>query len=99
MISPDRREAIAAYLKSWGILVLLLVLVSTLWTCSTKNLLGTDSTGSVFVNSNPAGADIIVDQTLTGKKTPDTVFDIAVGDHTISVSRSGYMVSPDSVVI
>ncbi|MGB2988594.1 MAG: PEGA domain-containing protein [Candidatus Zixiibacteriota bacterium] len=99
MISPDRREAIAAYLKSWGILVLFLVLVSTLWTCSTKNLLGTDSTGSVFVNSNPAGADIIVDQTLTGKKTPDTVFDIAVGDHTISVSRSGYMVSPDSVVI
>ncbi len=99
MISPDRREAIAAHLKSWGIFVLFLVLVSTLWTCSTKNLLGTDSTGSVFVNSNPAGADIIVDQTLTGKKTPDTVLDIAVGDHTVSVSRSGYMVSPDSVVI
>ena len=99
MILRDRKEKIAAYLRSWGIVGLSLILIASLWTCSTKNLLLSDKTGAVFVNSSPEGADILVDQNLTGKKTPDTVFDIPVGEHVVSVTRAGYIISPDSAVI
>lgn len=99
MIWRDRREKLEGYIKSWGIVVISLVLLLILCTCSTKNLLVTDKTGSVFVDSSPEGADILVDQSLTGKKTPDTVFDIPVGAHLVWVRRSGYVSSPDSVEI
>lgn len=99
MISGDRGEKTTVHLRSWIMVVLSLLFVSSLSTCSTKNLLGTDKTGSVFVHSDPAGADIIVDQTLTGKKTPDTVSDLPVGDHIVSVRLSGFVVSPDSAVV
>ena len=99
MISRYRREKMAAYLRCGAIMVLSLILGSCLFACSTKNLLGIEKAGAIFVNSNPAGADIIVDQTLTGKKTPDTVSDLPAGDHTVSVSLSGFVVSPDSALV
>lgn len=99
MILRDGKEKRAAYLRSWGIVGLSLILIAGLWTCSTKNLLLSDKTGAVFVDSSPEAADIMVDQRLTGKKTPDTVFDIPVGEHVVSVTRAGYIISPDSAVI
>jgi thiol-disulfide isomerase/thioredoxin len=99
VISRHRRQKTGSYLRYWASVVLSLLVVSCLFTCSTKNLLGIGKAGAIFVNSDPAGADIIVDQTLTGKRTPDTILDLPVGDHTVSVSLSGFMVSPDSAMV
>ncbi len=99
MILRERRKKTAMYPGYWAVFLLSLILIFSLWTCSTKNLTGVQKTGSIFVSSNPAGADIIVDQTLTGKTTPDTVSNVPVGDHTVSVKRSGYLVSPDSAMV
>jgi thiol-disulfide isomerase/thioredoxin len=99
MISRDRREKMAFCLRCWAIIILSLILLSCLFTCSTKNLLGIEKVGAIFVNSNPPGANITIDQTLTGKKTPDTVSDVPVGDHTVSVSLSGFVVSPESALV
>ncbi|UCB52460.1 MAG: redoxin domain-containing protein [Candidatus Zixiibacteriota bacterium] len=98
-MSGNQRKEAATRLRCWGILLLALIFVSSLSTCSTKNLLGIAKIGSIFVSSTPPGADIIVDQTLTGKTTPDTVFNVPVGDHAIFVSRPGYLASPDSLVV
>jgi peroxiredoxin len=58
-----------------------------------------DKFGSIYVTSDPAGAAILIDQALTSKITPDTLLGVSVGDHVISVMRTGYLSSPDSVVI
>jgi len=73
--------------------------VSGLLTCSTKNLLKSEKTGSISVTSVPSGADILLDHALTGKTTPDTIFDVGVGDHVVSVMLTGYISSPDSEVV
>jgi thiol-disulfide isomerase/thioredoxin len=51
------------------------------------------------VNSSPAGGDIILDYTVTGKVTPDTLFEIPVGEHVISVTKDGFISVPDSLII
>jgi thiol-disulfide isomerase/thioredoxin len=99
MVLRERRKNTAAYPGYWAVFLLSLIPIFTLLTCSTKNLTGVQKTGSIFVNSNPSGADIIVDKTLTGKTTPDAVSHVPVGDHTVSVKLSGYLVSPDSVMV
>jgi len=53
--------------------------------------------GSIFVNSTPTGADIFLDHAATSKTTPDTLFEVAVGDHIVSVTKEDYL--PDSMVI
>ncbi len=70
-----------------------------LCTCSTKNLLNNQKTGSIFVDSSPAGGDIIIDYAVTGKVTPDTLFAIPVGEHIVSVTKEGFISAPDSLVI
>lgn len=67
-------------------------------TCSTKNLLHTHKFGSVFVNSSPQGGDVLLDHAVTGKVTPDTISDVPVGEHVISVNKEGFISSPDSLV-
>jgi len=59
----------------------------------------TEIKGSIFVNSLPSGGSIILDHVFTGKTTPDTLFDVIVGDHIISVEKSGYLPSPESLVV
>ncbi len=99
MLMGDWRKKIGISIRSWAVLVLSVMVGLSLWTCSTKNLTGTQKTGSVFVNSDPAGGDILLDHALTGKQTPDTIFDVGVGDHVVSVTKQGYLSSPDSVTI
>lgn len=83
----------------WVILGFSLILILSLWTCSTKNLLNSQKTGSIFVTSIPDSGNIILDHALlAGKVTPDTIFDVAVGNHIVSVTKEGYLPSPDSPI-
>jgi thiol-disulfide isomerase/thioredoxin len=95
----DCREVMTFPVRFLIFLTSSLILVSGLLTCSTKNLLKSEKTGSIYVTSIPSGADILVDQTLKGKTTPDTIYDVGVGDHVVSVMLTGYISSPDSKVI
>jgi len=85
----------------WVILFLLLIPLLTTWcTCSTKNLLNnTEKYGSIWVSSNPSGGDILLDHVLTGLVTPDTLRGVPVGEHVISVTKEGFITAPDSVSI
>jgi len=47
-------------------------------------------TGSISINSNPAGARVIVDGTDIGLTTPCTVQDLASGQHDIRLEKNGY---------
>jgi peroxiredoxin len=77
-----------------GIFVLLFV-----HSCSTKNLLRNEKVGSIFVQSDTAGADILLDNTVTGKHTPDTLFNVKTGSHQIKVQMAGYLSSPASIIV
>ena len=55
--------------------------------------------GSIYVKSNPAGAQIILDGTDQGKVTPDTLYAVPVGNHTIRLFKEGYQSKPDSFVV
>jgi len=67
--------------------------------CSTKNLLRNEKVGSIFVQSDTAGADILLDNAATGKRTPDTLFNVKTGSHQIKVQRAGYLSSPASIIV
>ena len=47
-------------------------------------------TGSVSINSKPAGARVIVDGTDTGLTTPCTVQNLGVGQHNVRLEKNGY---------
>ncbi|MGB8656892.1 MAG: redoxin domain-containing protein [Candidatus Zixiibacteriota bacterium] len=94
----DEQHKMAKGDKSWAILVLFFCVVLSFWACSTKNLLNVQKLGSIFVNSTPPGGDIRLDHVSTGKVTPDTIFNVTVGDHVISVTKQGYLSSPDSLI-
>jgi len=66
---------------------------------ATADFVLTENKGSIFVNSVPSGANIALDNMFTGKMTPDTLFDITLGDHIVSVEKPGYLPSPESVVV
>jgi thiol-disulfide isomerase/thioredoxin len=67
--------------------------------CSTKNLIQTEKVGSIFVESNIPGANIILDNVTTDKHTPDTLFNIRAGSHLIEVEKEGYLPSPTSIIV
>jgi thiol-disulfide isomerase/thioredoxin len=67
--------------------------------CSTKNLLRNEKVGSIFVQSDTAGADILLDNAVTGKHTPDTLFNVKTGSHQVKVQMSGYLSSPASIIL
>lgn len=79
-----------------GISLLVLLLVHG---CSTRNLTQTEEFGSVFVDSDIPDADIRLDNDPTGKKTPDTLFNVKVGSHLIEVEKEGYLSSPTSRIV
>ena len=60
-------------------------------------LVAIPTTGSISVTSTPAGAEVSIDGTDTGKVTPFTADNIAPGDHVVSVTLSGY--NPASTTI
>ncbi|HID38704.1 MAG TPA: PEGA domain-containing protein [Calditrichaeota bacterium] len=56
-------------------------------------------TGSVFITSQPLGAQIILDDVDQAKVTPDTLSEIPVGSHIIRLFKEGYRSDPDSFVV
>jgi hypothetical protein len=57
--------------------------------------------GVIAVKSDPDGAAISIDGTSTGRTTSSesTYFEAAEGDHTVSVSKSGYTASSEVVTV
>lgn len=55
--------------------------------------------GSLFVTSDPAGAQIILDGVDQGKITPDTLHNVPVGNHTVRLYKDGYETSSDSFIV
>jgi hypothetical protein len=49
-----------------------------------------DEEGNIFVTSVPAGAEIWLNNTNTGKVTPDTLTGVVVGTHQITLSLNDY---------
>ncbi|GEM_PF-1991985 len=58
-----------------------------------------NQTGSIFVQSAPAGAFIFIDGINTQKLTPDTLTGITVGSHMIHLSKNGYVPEEDSIIV
>lgn len=56
-------------------------------------------TGSIFIVSSPQGAGIILDGTNTGKVTPDSVTNVSTGQHSMTLSLSGYQDTTVSVIV
>jgi hypothetical protein len=50
----------------------------------------TPTTGNLFVQSTPVGAQIWVDGTNTGKVTPDSVKNLSAGTHSLTLKLDGY---------
>lgn len=50
----------------------------------------TPTTGNLAVGSTPAGAQIWVDGSNTGKLTPDTVKNLSAGSHSLTLKLDGY---------
>ena len=67
--------------------------------CSTKKLTPPEEFGSIYVNSTISGAKIFLDNSDTGKLTPDTLFDVKAGSHLIEVEMDGYLSSPQSILV
>jgi peroxiredoxin len=83
-------------------IILLIVNILTLILfsgCSTKNLLRTEKVGSIFVSSDIAGAEILLDNIDTHQQTPDTLFNVKVGSHQVKVEMEGYWSSPRSIIV
>jgi hypothetical protein len=55
--------------------------------------------GSIFINSTPTGAAIILDNKAIGKFTPDSLYGISAGMHTVHVYKEGFKSIPDSINI
>ena len=79
-------------MRKYVYLPLIIILGILVASCSdtTTNPPPVTETGSIFINSSPVGAQISVDGTSTGKVTPDSVTDLATGDHSIGLSLAGY---------
>ena len=55
--------------------------------------------GLLDVSSTPMPANIIVDGNDTGKQTPDTIQNLLVGEHTLTVTKPGYHTYTQKVTI
>jgi thiol-disulfide isomerase/thioredoxin len=91
----DLRKKITIPFRLLELLVLSIIFGLSLWTCSTKNLIGTEKVGSIFIDANIPGANIWLDDNSTGKKTPDTLENITVGKHKVSVRKESYNSNPE----
>jgi thiol-disulfide isomerase/thioredoxin len=67
--------------------------------CGNKNPEKKTNLGKILVKSNIPQAEIFLDNTSTGKVTPDTIFDVPAGSHEVKVEKSGYYPTPSSVAI
>jgi hypothetical protein len=64
--------------------------------CGQKDPVGVDAKGSIAVTSDEPGATILLDGAETTSVTPDTLEDVAIGDHEVAVRKEGFTVEPAS---
>ena len=62
---------------------------SSVATASVQEGTGVSNTGTLSVNTEPAGAQVFIDDILRGT-TPATVMDLPAGSHTLRLEREGY---------
>ena len=55
--------------------------------------------GAIDVSSTPMAATIFVDGKNTDKQTPDRVLDLLVGEHIVTVEKSGYKAKSQKVTV
>lgn len=55
--------------------------------------------GSVDVSSTPQKGEIFIDEVATGQQTPATIKNLLIGEHTVTVKKSGYDVASQRVTI
>lgn len=79
-------------MRKYVVLPLIILLGILVASCSdtTTNPTPVQETGSIFINSTPAGADIAVDGVSSGKVTPDSVTGVPVGSRSVTLTLSGY---------
>jgi len=73
-----------------------------LWACGLKqpvDIEQTSAAGLILVQSQPAGAVILLDGVNTNKVTPDTLTNVSTGYHTIRVLKDGFKADRDSVSV
>lgn len=56
----------------------------------TSKLQVASSAGILFVNSTPTGANIYIDDTNTGKVTPDTIKPVVPGEHSVKLELANF---------
>jgi len=76
-------------------LIVLMIIPFTVFlvtSCDTNNAPDTPevTTGSIYLTSNPSGAQIWLDGTNTNKTTPDTLKDVSEAVHTVTLSLADY---------
>ncbi len=87
------RKSLLLFFMLWGLVLLHL-------SCGQKDPpLMVAREGSLAVLSDPAGASILLDGTETGRVTPDTLTNIAVGSYAISVMHQGYTSCTESLEV
>lgn len=79
-------------MKKVIILPIIILLGLSLVSCedTTTEPTPTPTTGNLAVVSTPAGAQIWVDGTNTGKVTPDTVKNLSAGNHSLTLKLDGF---------
>jgi hypothetical protein len=55
--------------------------------------------GLLKIESNPDGADILIDGFPTGKTTPHTFDQVSAGMHRVSISKPGYYPSDETITV
>jgi hypothetical protein len=67
--------------------------------CGQEDPVGLIGVGSIFVTADEPGASIILDGQPTGSVTPDTLENVTVGEHEVSVEKAGFIADPPSRVV
>lgn len=78
--------------KRWFLLGMGMILVLVM--CGVS-----DDTGAIAVYSEPTGADVYLDDSLTGARTDCVLEDVTSGHHTVFVSLEGYYGWEEGVVV
>lgn len=77
---------------------IVLIVIALLSGCGQKNPTQ-PLTGLIFVSSSISGATIFLDGADTHQATPDTLKDVPIGSHTVSLHLEGYVTSPQEVTV
>lgn len=77
-------------MKKFILLLLVPVVVLFVSSCDSNDPVTPADPGSIYLTSNPAGAQIWLDNSNTNLVTPDTVENVAEGVHTVTLKLTEY---------